>query len=109
MSDAPEWVWIGLDEKIARRQGLPWQMPVPKTDYEGIADKGLDGNKARKWASDFLNNTEVGTNSAWRKKNNKLFIALQNFIDKGPLLEKAQRAFGENDFEKAISTLKKIT
>lgn len=105
----PEWVMIGLDEKVARRQGLPWQMPVPKEHFEALADKGLPADKARIWASDFLNNTEVGKNAAWRKKNNKLFISLQNFIDKGPLWQKAQKAFGENDFEKAISNLKKIT
>ncbi|MFO0616450.1 MAG: tetratricopeptide repeat protein [Polyangiaceae bacterium] len=105
----PEWVMIGLDEKVARRQGLPWQMPVPKEHFEALADKGLPADKARAWASDFLNNTEVGKNAAWRKKNNKLFISLQNFIDKGPLWQKAQKAFAENDFEKAISNLKKIT
>jgi len=99
---------IGLDEKVARKQGLPWQMPVPKDQFEGLADKGLPADKARVWASDFLNNSEIGKNGAWRKKNNKLFISLQNFIDKGPLWTKAQKAFAENDFEKAISTLKKI-
>src|SRR6188472_2073316 len=108
MSDT-EWVMIGLDEKMAKRQGLPWQIPVPKEEFEGLADKGLAADKARKWVSDFINNSEVGKDGAWRKKNNKLFMALQAFCDKGPLLIKAQNAFAANDFEKAISALKKIT
>ncbi len=108
MSDT-EWVMIGLDEKTAKRQGLPFQIPVPKPDFEGLAENGLAADKARKWVSDFVNTSPVGTDSGWRKKNNKLFIALQNFIDKGPLLEKAQKAFAANDFEKAISTLKRVT
>ncbi len=109
MSDEIEWMMIGLDEKVAKRQGLPPQMPVPKSEFEGLADKGLDSDKARKWVSDFVNNSEVGKSSAWRKKNQQLFIALQNFVDKGPLWDKAQKAFAQNDFEKAISTLKRIT
>jgi tetratricopeptide (TPR) repeat protein len=109
MSDEIEWMMIGLDDKVAKRQGLPPQMPVPKAEFEGLADKGLDGDKARKWVSDFINNSEVGKSSAWRKKNQALFIALQNFVDKGPLWDKAQKAFAQNDFEKAISTLKRIT
>ena len=108
MSDT-EWVMIGLDEKMAKRQGLPFQIPVPKPEFEGLADKGLASDKARKWVSDFINTSEVGKDSGWRKKNNKLFIALQNFVDKGPLMDKAQKAFAENDFEKAISSLKRIT
>lgn len=108
MSDT-EWVMIGLDEKIAKRQGLPPQIPIPKEEFEGIADKGLDTPKTRKWVSDFLNNSEVGKDSGWRKKNNKLFMSLQNFVDNGPNWDKAQKAFAANDFEKAISALKRIT
>ncbi len=104
-----EWMMIGLDEKVAKRQGLPPQIPVPKTEFEGLAEKGLDTITTRKWVSDFLNNSEVGKDSGWRKKNNALFIALQNFVDKGPLWDKAQKAFAANDFEKAISALKRIT
>lgn len=109
MSDDVEWVLINLDEKMAKRQGLPPQIPVPKDEFEGLADKGLPSAKARKWCSDFLNNSEIGKNSAWRKKNQKFVVAMEAFLDTGPLWDKAQKAFAENDFEKAISTLKRIS
>ncbi len=109
MSEGVEWVLINLDEKMAKRQGLPPQIPVPKDEFEGLADKGLPTAKARKWCSDFLNNSEIGKNSAWRKKNQKFVVAMESFLDTGPLWDKAQKAFAENDFEKAISTLKRIT
>ena len=109
MSEGVEWVLINLDEKMAKRQGLPPQIPVPKDEFEGLADKGLPTAKARTWCSDFLNNSEIGKNSAWRKKNQKFVVAMESFLDTGPLWDKAQKAFAENDFEKAISTLKRIT
>jgi tetratricopeptide (TPR) repeat protein len=109
VTEGEEWVMIGLDDKIARKQGLPPQLPIPKSNFEKLADQGLPGDKARKWASDFLNNSDAGKSGAWRKANRNLVVRLETFIDKGPMWDKAQKAFAENDFEKAISTLKKIT
>ncbi len=109
MSEGVEWLLINLDEKMAKRQGLPPQVPVPKDQFEGLADKGLKASDARTWCSDFLNNSEVGKNSAWRKKNQKFVVAMEAFLDTAPLWDKAQKAFAENDYEKAISTLKKIS
>jgi tetratricopeptide (TPR) repeat protein len=109
MSEGTEWLLINLDEKMAKRQGMPPQIPVPKEEFEGLADKGLPAASARKWVSDFLNNSEVGKNSAWRKKNQKLVVAMEAFLDKGPLLEKAGKAFAANDFDTATKTLKRIT
>jgi tetratricopeptide (TPR) repeat protein len=106
--EGEEWLLINLDEKIAKRQGMPPQLPVPKSEFEGLADKGLQTAQARRWCSDFLNNSEVGKSGAWRKKNQAMVVAMEAFIDTGPLWDKAQKAFGENDFEKAISTLKRI-
>jgi tetratricopeptide (TPR) repeat protein len=104
-----EWVFINLDESMAKRQGLPTQLPVPKDKFEALAEAGLQANDARKWVSDFLNNTEIGKNNAWRKKNSAMVVAWEAFVDKGPLWERAQKAFAEGDFEKAIAALKKIT
>src|SRR5687767_11142452 len=109
MSEGVEWVLINLDETMAKRQGLPPQIPVPKDQFESLADKGLPTALVRAWCSDFLNNSDVGKNSAWRKKNQKMVVAMESFLDTGPLWDKAQKAFAENDFEKAISALKRIT
>lgn len=107
--DGDEWLLINFDDLVAKRQGLPPQIPVPKDKFEGLADKGLPAKEARKWCSDFLNNSEVGKNAQWRKKNRELVVAMQAFCDTGPLWDKAQKAFAENNFEVAISTLKRIT
>ena len=109
MSEGDEWLLINFDDIVAKRQGLPPQIPVPKAKFEGLADKGLPAKEARAWCSDFLNNSEIGKNGAWRKKNREVVVAMEQFIDCGPLWDKAQKAFAENDMEKAISTLKKIT
>ncbi|MFO0552447.1 MAG: tetratricopeptide repeat protein [Polyangiaceae bacterium] len=108
MSEGEEWLLINLDPTMARRQGFPATLPVPKKEFESIADKGLHAKSARAWCSDFLGNSEIGKNGAWRKKNREMVVAMEAFIDTGPLWEKAQKAFSENDYEKAISTLKKI-
>lgn len=110
MSDqGDEWMLIGLDEKMARRQGLPQRLPVPKEEFEGLADKGLGIDAARTWIKDFLSNSEAGKSGVWRKQNSALVSSLEAFIDKAPLWDRAQKAFAENDYEKALSSLKRIT
>jgi tetratricopeptide (TPR) repeat protein len=109
MSEGDEWLLINLDDIVAKRQGMPPQIPVPKAKFEGLAEKGLPAKEARTWCSDFLNNSEIGKNAGWRKKNRDVVVAMEQFVDCGPLWDKAQKAFAEGDMEKAISTLKKIT
>jgi tetratricopeptide (TPR) repeat protein len=103
-----EWVVIGLDAKMSRRQGMPAQLPIPKSEFEGLADKGLSIDNARKWIKAFLNDSPMGKDGNWRKKNSQLVGALEVFLDKAPLLERAQSGFQEKDFEKAASALKRI-
>ena len=107
-SDGIEWVMIGMDPKLARKQGMPTQLPIPKTEFENLADKGLQIEQARGWVKAFMA-SEVGQNAQWRKKNNQLAAQLDGFVDKGPVWEKAQKAFQERDFAKAVTTLKRIT
>ena len=109
MSDEGDWMLMALDEKMARRQGIPAKIAVPKSEFEGLADKGLSIDLARKWAKDFLTNSEPGKSGPWRKKNSVIVGALESFLDKMPVWEKAQKAFAENDYERAITALKRIT
>jgi tetratricopeptide (TPR) repeat protein len=109
MSEEAEWVLINLDEKLARQKGLPARLPVPRQQFEGLADAGLKVDLVRSWIKDFLNNSEAGKSGAWRKQNSQWVSSLEAFIDKAPLWEKAQKAFAESDFEKAVSALKRIT
>ncbi|WP_438010332.1 tetratricopeptide repeat protein [Sorangium sp. So ce321] len=108
MSEQGDWVLIGLDENTARRQGIPARMPVPRGEFEGLADKGLSIDAARKWIKDFLTNSEPGKSGVWRKQNSALVSQFEAFLDKAPVWERAQKAFGERDYEKAISALKRI-
>jgi tetratricopeptide (TPR) repeat protein len=107
--DDTGWLLIGLDEKIARRQGIPGQIPVPKAEFEGLADKGLNIEKARQWVKDFLATSPAGQDGTWRRRNSALVTTLEAFVDNAALWEKAQKAFAENDMEKAVSALKRIT
>ena len=107
--DDTGWLLIGIDEKIARRQGIPAQMPVPEAEYKGLAVNGLNIDKARQWVKDFLATSPAGQDATWRRRNSALVTTLEAFVDNAALWEKAQKAFAENDMAKAISALKKIT
>src|SRR5262245_52770414 len=100
-----EWVLIGLDENVARRQGLPARLPVPKGEFETLAEKGLGIDVARAWVKAFLMTSEPGKSGVWRKQNAEVVSRLEAFLDKAPLWDRAQRAFAEGDYEKAIGTL----
>jgi tetratricopeptide (TPR) repeat protein len=110
MSEADrEWMLMNLDEKMARRQGMPFRVPVPKEEFEGLADKGLPPDQLREWIQDFLTNSPPGKDGNWRRRNAELVSQMEGFVDKTPLWEKAQKMFQENDFEKALKTLRRIT
>ncbi len=103
-----EWVLVALDAKMARRQGMPSKVPVPKEDFEGLADKGLPAEELRGWIRDFLSSSPMGKDGNWRRRNSDLVTQLEGFFDKAPLWEKAQKLFAASDFENALKTLKRI-
>jgi tetratricopeptide (TPR) repeat protein len=105
MSD--EWVLIALDEKLAKRQGVPPKVPVPKAEFEGLANKGMGIDAMRKWSASFISSAPKDT--AWRTENAALMTNLEAFISKQELWAKAQAAFAANDFKRALSTLRMIT
>lgn len=103
------WLMIALDPKMAKRQGLPAQVPVPKAEFEGMADKGLSIDLARKWVKTFLAESPAGQDATWRRRNSGLVNSLDMFVDNAVHWEKAQKAFAENDYTKAITILKRIS
>lgn len=105
MSEQGEWVLISLDEKLARRQGMPKTLPVPKGDFEGLAERGLSLESARKWSAAFLSQRR-GTPAP---EHAALYSKLEAFVAKADLWAKAQAAFGARDFKKAASTLRMIS
>ncbi|MEM1030117.1 MAG: tetratricopeptide repeat protein [Myxococcota bacterium] len=104
-----EWMLLPLDETMARRQGVPLRVPVPKDEFEGLADVGLSGDKLTGWIRAFLDTAPVAKDGNWRRRNSEVIGQLEGFVDKQPLLEKAQRLFSENDYAGALKTLKRVT
>lgn len=102
-----DWVLIALDEKLARRQGVPPKVPVPKADFEGLADKGMGIDAMRRWAGQFI--SSAPKDAGWRAENAALLASLEAFIGKTELWARAQQAFAANDYKRAISTLRMIT
>lgn len=107
--DGPVFRMLTLDEKMARRQGLPFKIPVPEADFVALTDEGLKADKLEGWIKDFLENAPVAKDGNWRRRNSQIVSQLEGFVDKKPLWDKAQRLFDEGDFEKATKTLKRIT
>ncbi len=107
--EGPVFRMIPIDEKIARRQGLPFHIPIPEAEVAGLADDGLKADKLEAWIKDFLENAPVAKDGNWRRRNSTLVSQLEGFIDKKPLWEKAEKLFAQNDFEAALKTIKRIT
>ncbi len=102
-----EWVLIGLDEKLARKQGVPARIPVPKKDFEGLADKGLSIEQMRKWVAAFMQ--VAPSNSGWRSENAALVKSYEAFMAKADLWNKAQASFAKGDMKGAIGTLRMLS
>jgi tetratricopeptide (TPR) repeat protein len=104
-----EWMILPLDAKLARRQGMPLKVPVPKEEFEGLADAGLTGDKLLGWIKDFFETADVAKDGNWRRRNSEMVSQLEGFVSKQPLWAKAQELFGQNEYAKATATLKRIT
>ncbi len=100
---------IGMEPDVARKQGMPMRIPVPKEEFEGLADQGLAPDKLRGWIQTFLTESEMGKDGNWRRRNSEIVSQLEGFVDKKPLWDKAQKLFAENNHDEAIKTLKRIT
>ena len=107
--EGPAWRLLPLEQKLARRQGLPFKIPVPEEEYMSLADDGLKAESLERWIKDFLENAPVAKDGNWRRRNSEIISQLEGFIDKKPLWEKAQKLFADNEYEAAIKTLKRIT
>lgn len=108
MSEETEWVLIGLDEKLARRQGVPMRVPIPKADFAGLAEKGMAIDQVRKWITTFLSTAPAARSANWRTENAAVVKSWESFVAKGGSWDKAQQAFAKNDFKGAIGALKMI-
>jgi hypothetical protein len=89
---------------MARRQGLPVLIPVPGGQFEAELSVDL----CRVWVSHFLLESVAGKSGVWRKKNAALVSTFETFVDKGPVRERAEKAFAEDDLARVITALKRL-
>jgi hypothetical protein len=89
---------------MARRQGVPPRIPVPKGEFEGITEKGLHPDQLKVWITAFLGVAP----SAWRGENADMARSFDRFLAKLDVWSKAQKAFAKQDFKTAISSLKMV-
>ena len=102
MSD--EWALINIDEKMARRHGIPAKLPIPKAEIEGLADSGLPPEKVKKWMQTFLQTM----GPTLRQSEPQLAARYDAFLGKADHWKKAEEAFAKGDVPKAISALKLV-
>lgn len=102
MSD--EWALINIDEKMARRHGIPAKLPIPKGEIEGLADTGLPPEKVKKWMQTFLQTM----GPTLRQSEPALAARYEAFLGKADHWKKAEEAFAKGDVPKAISALKLV-
>ncbi|HEY5241159.1 MAG TPA: tetratricopeptide repeat protein [Polyangiaceae bacterium] len=107
--DAGDWLLIGLDEKLAKKQGVPARIPVPKGEFESLADKGMTVDQMRGWVSKFITTSPAMHNANWRTENAALARSFEVFVAKKDSWAKAQTAFGKNDFKAAVGALRMIS
>lgn len=106
--DAGDWVLISLDEKLARKQGVPSRIPVPKGEFESLADKGMTIDQMRAWVLKFTTTSPAMHNASWRTQNAALARSLEVFIAKKDSWARAQEAFAKSDFKTAIGSLRML-
>jgi hypothetical protein len=107
--EASDWMLISLDEKLAKKQGVPPRVPVPKGEFEGLADKGMTVDQMRGWVHKFITTSPAMHNANWRTQNAALARSFEVFVAKKDGWAKAQDAFGKNDFKTAIGSLRMIS
>lgn len=105
MSDDNAWAMLQLDEKQARRSGMPPQVPVKKKDFDAVADGGLTAALARKWIAAFLG--EAGP--AWRGQNAPLAARYDAYVGKATFVDRAEAAMKKGDHDTAIGAFNMIT
>ena len=107
--DAGDWLLIGLDEKLAKKQGVPARIPVPKGEFESLADKGMTVDQMRGWVSKFITTSPAMHNANWRTQNAALARSFEVFVAKKDGWAKAQEAFAKNDFKTAVGSLRMLS
>ena len=100
------WVWITMDPKAAKRQGMPGRIPVPQAELEAMPERGLSIENARRWTASFLGELR---DPAWKAEHAAEISKLEVFLSKAELWQRARQAFESKDYKRATGTLRMIT
>ncbi|HEX9621328.1 MAG TPA: tetratricopeptide repeat protein [Polyangiaceae bacterium] len=100
-----EWRVLSLDEKMAKRHGMPPRVPVPDEEMESLGSGGLSHDNAQKWIKAFV----AKAGAPWRAKNAADAKAYDAYLAKMAPWAKAQAAFARQDFESAQKSLRLVT
>lgn len=98
------WQLVSLDEKTARKFGVPKTIPVPKGALEDLEKGGLEVETLRRNITTFL--SQVGP--TFRTEHADTAKGLERFIAKVDVRKKAEDALKRGDVASAISTLKMV-
>jgi tetratricopeptide (TPR) repeat protein len=101
MAEPGEWVVLSLDEKMARRHGMPAQMPMPKDKFEELGVQGLTHEVAQQYVKKFLG---VAAQQL-KKQQPETAKRYEAYMAKMPFWQDAHKAFEKGDFPSAIKQL----
>lgn len=101
MAEAGEWVVLNLDEKMAKRHGMPAQLPMPKERFEELGVEGLSHEMAQRWVKAFLG----VAGPTLRQKQPQDAKRYEAYLSKMQFWKDAQKAFEKQDLAQAIKQL----
>jgi tetratricopeptide (TPR) repeat protein len=99
-----EWALLDLEERVARRHGMPRRLPLPVKEAEKVSKEGLSATRVRANIQTFLQHAS----SAWRLENAALAKSFDGFIGKGAFVERAEQASRRNDVAGVVGALQMV-
>lgn len=102
--DSAAWVFLELDEKNARRSGMPMQVPLRKRDMETVADGGLTAELAKTSIAAFQKEAP----SSWRTQNAALATRFDAYIGKQMYMDRVEAAIKKGDVDATIAALSMV-
>ena len=104
MSDDATWVFLQLDEKQARRSGMPMQVPIKKKDADLVAEGGLTAAIARTSIAAFQHEVPP----SWRAQNAGLAARFDAYVGKAMYTDRADAAIKKDDPAATIAALSMV-
>jgi tetratricopeptide (TPR) repeat protein len=100
-----EWALLDLEERVARRHGMPRRVPLPMKEAEKVSKEGLSASRVRAHIQTFLSSTSA----EWRTQNAPLAKSYDAFLAKGPFVDRAEQAARKNDTAGVVGALQMVS